>query len=138
IPDPSFDADRPMAADGGLDVAVDLDGPPIVEAGGPDLRVETAPLPVVGPRPGRADPASQAAWLLGLAHSLMSEGTAEESIVAEVLAEAGGRSRAIEGAYGRAVALLSEFPSDPLVHRTVDLLAKALLRSRRPARSEEA
>jgi hypothetical protein len=57
--------------------------------------------------------------------------------MAEVLAEAAGRSRAIEGAYGRAVALLSEFPGDPVVHRTVDLLAKALLRSRRPARAAE-
>jgi hypothetical protein len=55
----------------------------------------------------------------------------------EVLAEAAGRSRALEGAYGRAVALVNEFPGDPLVHRTVDLLAKTLLRSRRPARAAE-
>jgi hypothetical protein len=54
-----------------------------------------------------------------------------------VLAESAGRSRAIEGAYGRGVALLSEYPGDPLVQRTVDLLAKALLRSRRPARAAD-
>jgi hypothetical protein len=73
----------------------------------------------------------------GLALALLTEGTSEDVVMAEVLAEAAGRSRAIEGAYGRAVALLSEFPGDPVVHRTVDLLAKALLRSRRPARAAE-
>jgi len=89
------------------------------------------------PRAPSSDPAGQASWVLGLALALQSEGAAERVIMAEVLAEAAGRSRAIEGAYGRAVALLSEYPGDPLVHRTVDLLAKALLRSRRPARSPE-
>jgi hypothetical protein len=84
-----------------------------------------------------SDSAGQASWVLGLALALLAEGAAERVIMAEVLAEAAGRSRAIEGAYGRAVALLSEYPSDPLVHRTVDLLAKALLRSRRPARAPE-
>ena len=90
------------------------------------------------PKAPSSDPAGQASWVLGLALALLSEGAAERVIMAEILAEAAGRSRAIEGAYGRAVALLSEYPGDPLVHRTVDLLAKALLRSRRPARSEEA
>ena len=89
------------------------------------------------PKAPSSDPAGQASWVLGLALALLSEGAAERVILAEVLAEAAGRSRAIEGAYGRAVALLSEYPGDPLVHRTVDLLAKALLRSRRPARAPE-
>jgi hypothetical protein len=89
------------------------------------------------PKSPATDPAGQASWVLGLALALLSEGAAERVAMAEVLAEAAGRSRAIEGAYGRAVALLSEYPGDPLVHRTVDLLAKALLRSRRPARSPE-
>lgn len=89
------------------------------------------------PRAPSSDPAGQASWVLGLALALQSEGAAERVIMAEVLAEAAGRSGAIEGAYGRAVALLSEYPGDPLVHRTVDLLAKALLRSRRPARTPE-
>jgi hypothetical protein len=84
-----------------------------------------------------SDIAGQATWLFGLALALLTEGTAEELAMAEVLAEAAGRPRALEGAYGRAVALLSEFPGDPLVHRTVDLMAKALLRSRRPARAAE-
>ena len=83
------------------------------------------------------DVSGQATWLFGLALALLTEGAAEEVVMAEVLAEAGGRARALEGAYGRAVALLSEFPGDPLVHRTVDLMAKALLRSRRPARAAE-
>ncbi|MEW6476205.1 MAG: hypothetical protein AB1679_28430 [Actinomycetota bacterium] len=89
------------------------------------------------PRAAANDPAGQASWVLGLALALLSEGAAERVAMAEILAEAAGRSRAIEGAYGRAVALLSEYPGDPLVHRTVDLLAKALLRSRRPARAAE-
>lgn len=90
------------------------------------------------PKAPGSDPAGQSSWVLGLALALLSEGAAERVAMAEVLAESAGRSRAIEGAYGRAVALLSEYPGDPLVHRTVDLLAKALLRSRRPARAEEA
>jgi len=89
------------------------------------------------PKAPSTDHAGQASWVLGVALALLSEGAAERVIMAEVLAEAAGRSRALEGAYGRAVALLSEYPSDPLVHRTVDLLAKALLRSRRPARAPE-
>jgi hypothetical protein len=94
-------------------------------------------LTVEHPRAEATDPAGQASWLLALALSLLSEGAAEPAAVAELLAEGAGRPRALEGAYGRAVALLSEYPGDPLVHRTVDLLAKALLRSRRPARAAE-
>jgi len=89
------------------------------------------------PKPAATDLAGRATWLFGLALALLTEGTSEEIVMAEVLAEAGGHSRALEGAYGRAVALLSEFPGDPLVHRTVDLMAKALLRSRRTARAAE-
>ena len=103
--------------------------------GGPDITVD---LTFHRPAAPASDQAGQASWVLGLALALLSEGAAERVAMAEVLAESAGRSRAIEGAYGRAVALLSEYPSDPLVHRTVDLLAKALLRSRRPARAEEA
>jgi len=107
------------------------DAPPAVVRGGTvDL---TTPKPVAPP----SDVAGQATWLFGLALAMLTEGTSEEDVMAEVLAGAAGRSRALDGAYGRAVALLSEFPSDPLVHRTVDLMAKALLRSRRPARAAE-
>jgi len=97
----------------------------------------TVDLTFQRPKAPSSDPSGQASWVLGLALALLSEGAAERVIMAEVLAEAAGRSRALEGAYGRAVALLSEYPGDPLVHRTVDLLAKALLRSRRPARAPE-
>ncbi len=102
-----------------------------------DAASGTVDLTFRRPKAPASDPAGQASWVLGLALSLLSEGAAERVIMAEVLAEAAGRSRALEGAYGRAVALLSEYPGDPLVHRTVDLLAKALLRSRRPARAPE-
>ena len=139
-------AEAHLNPDAGVGLGLDLDAPPIVETDEPEVTVEVpvrgpagpAAAPVVRSRVLPTDAAGQAAWLFGLAHALLSEGTAEQAIVTEVLAEAAGRSRAIEGAYGRAVALLSEFPADPLVHRTVDLLAKALLRSRRPARAEEA
>ena len=88
-------------------------------------------------RPTAGDQAGLASWVFGLALALLSEGAGERAAMAEVLAEAAGRSRALEGAYGRAVALLSEYPGDPLVQSTVDLLAKALLRSRRPARTAD-
>lgn len=100
----------------------------------------TGPGSDPGPRvrpPAPTDLAGQATWLFGMALALITEGASEDVAMAEVLAEAAGRSRALEGAYGRAVALLSEFPGDPMVHRTVDLMAKALLRSRRPARAAE-
>ena len=101
-----------------------------------DVPDTTVDLTFHPPRAAVNDPAGQASWVLGMALALLSEGAAERVAMAEVLAEAAGRSRAIEGAYGRAVALLSEYPGDPLVHRTVDLLAKALLRARRPARAD--
>ena len=106
----------------------------VTSSGGRDGTVD---LTFHRPKAPSSDHAGQASWVLGLALALSSEGVPERVIMAEVLAEAAGRSRAIEGAYGRAVALLSEYPSDPLVHQTVDLLAKALLRSRRPARAPE-
>jgi hypothetical protein len=89
------------------------------------------------PKPPAGNQPALASWLFGVALALLSEGTAERVAMVEVLAEAAGRSAALEGAYGRGVALLNEFPGDPLVRRTVDLLAKALLRSRRPARAAE-
>ena len=107
-----------------------------VSVGDGDADGGTVDLTFRRPR-AASDAAGQASWVLGLALSLLSEGAVERVVMAEVLAEAAGRSRALEGAYGRAVALLSEYPGDPLVHRTVDLLAKALLRSRRPARAAE-
>lgn len=98
---------------------------------------DTVDLTPHRPKPPDSDIAGQATWLFGRALALLTEGVAERVAMAEVLAEAAGRSRALEGAYGRAVALVNEFPGDPIVHRTVDLLAKALLRSRRPSRAAE-
>ena len=98
--------------------------------------VETVDATRRRPKPLTGNSPALAPWLFGLALALLSEGTPERVVMAEVLAEASGRSRALEGAYGSAVAMLSEFPGDPLVLRTADLLAKALLRSRRPARAD--
>ena len=114
----------------------DLSSTKTVSVTSSDTADGTVDLTFRRPKVPSSDPAGQASWVLGLVLALLSEGAAERVIMAEVLAEAAGRSRAIEGAYGRAVALLSEYPGDPLVHRTVDLLAKALLRSRRPARAD--
>lgn len=107
------------------------------EPADPPPTTETLDLTQHRPKPPATDVAGQASWLFGLALALLTEGNAERTVMAEVMAEAAGRSGPIEGAYGRAVALLSEYPGDPLVRRTVDLLAKALLRSRRPARAAE-
>lgn len=116
------------------EVATLADGAPVITGpAAPDTLDLTRPRV----RPAPHNTASQASWVFGLALSLLSEDTAERVVMAEVVAAAAGRSQALEGAYGRAVALLSEYPGDPLVQRTVDLLAKALLRSRRPARTAE-
>ena len=121
-----------------------LDGPPTAtppaapDVSGPsEAGTDTVDVTGSRPKPSNSDVAGQASWLFGLTLGLVTDGAPEAAVVAEVLAESAGRSRALEGAYGRAVALLSEFPGDPLVHETVDLLAKALLRSRRPARAAE-
>jgi hypothetical protein len=113
--------------------------PPVAPevSGVSEAGTDTIDLTGSSPKPADSDIAGQASWLFGLALGLVTDGAAERQVMTEVLAGAAGRSRALEGAYGRAVALLSEFPGDPLVHQTVDLLAKALLRSRRPARAAE-
>ena len=108
--------------------------PPAAPGGARRRGPDTVDLTRPQVRPPAGDQAALASWVFGLALALLSEGAGERAAMAEVLAEAAGRSRALEGAYGRAVALLSEYPGDPLVQSTVDLLAKALLRSRRPAR----
>ncbi len=138
-PLPGRDADADGAgtdSPGGHDDGGTLAGDLAVSASRPAVSVSidlTAPRS----RPAAGNHAAQASWVFGLALALLSEGTSERVVMAEVLAEAAGRSRALEGAYGRGVALLSEYPGDPLVQNTVDLLAKALLRSRRPARTAE-
>ena len=110
---------------------------PTVPAGARRRGPDTIDLTRPRARPPAGDQVALASWLFGLALALLSEGAGERAAMAEVLAETAGRSRALEGAYGRSVALLSEYPGDPLVQSTVDLLAKALLRSRRPARTAD-
>jgi hypothetical protein len=128
------DTTKAHPADSGLSSTRTVSFTTSSEDDGPERTVD---LTFHRPKAPSSDQAGQASWVLGLALALLSEGANERVAMAEVLAEAAGRSRAIEGAYGRAVALLSEYPGDELVHRTVDLLAKALLRSRRPARAAE-
>lgn len=72
-------------------------------------------------------------WLVGLALALVSDGVSEDTAVAEVVAEADGSYRALEGAYGRAVALQAEYPGDASIQSTLQILAKALRRAPRPA-----
>ena len=136
--EPDDEGDREAGGEHGVVVLPDTaDATPAAAAEPTVEDVDRVDLTGRRRKPPSSDVAGQATWLFGLALALLTEGTSEEVVMAEVLAEAAGRSRTIEGAYGRAVALLSEFPGDPVVHRTVDLLAKVLLRSRRPARAAE-
>ncbi len=74
---------------------------------------------------------AMAAWLFGLALMLVTEGAPDDEAVDELLAEWDNNLRVLEGAYGRGVAMLGEFPDDPKVRQTVDLLAKALRQGHR-------
>jgi len=82
---------------------------------------------VVPERPSSGQTVS-APWLVGLALSLAGESSDEDAAVKQLVAEAGESHRALEGAYGRAVALVAEYPDDPQVRATLDLLARALHR----------
>jgi hypothetical protein len=77
--------------------------------------------------------AVSAPWLVGLALSLAGEKCDEDVAVKQLVAEAGESRRALEGAYGRGVALVAEYPDDPQVRATLDLLARALHHSLRDA-----
>lgn len=82
---------------------------------------------VVPERPSGRQAVS-ASWLVGLALSLVSESFDEDAAIKQLVTEAGESHRALEGAYGRAVALVAEYPDDPQVRATLDLLARALHR----------
>jgi hypothetical protein len=73
-----------------------------------------------------------ASLIFGVALARVTEGWREEAALAELLAEAEGSYHALEGAYGRGVALLGEYPDDRTLHETIALLAKALRRFPRP------
>lgn len=66
------------------------------------------------------------AWLVGLALSLTSDEGDDDAAVQQLVAEAGDSPRALEGAYGRAVALVAEYPDDLPLRNTLALLARAL------------
>jgi hypothetical protein len=83
---------------------------------------------VVPEHPSGVERAPSAPWLVGLALTLADETGDEEAAVGQLLAEANGSRQALEGAYGRAVALVAEYPDDPLVKATCDLVARALHR----------
>ena len=83
---------------------------------------------VVPDRPSGVERRSPA-WLVGLTLSLVIEADFDDdTAVKQLVAEAGESHRALEGAYGRAVALVAEYPDDPAVKATCDLLARALHR----------
>jgi hypothetical protein len=69
-----------------------------------------------------------APWLVGLALSLVVEDCDEDVAIKQLVMEAGQSRRALEGAYGRAVALVAEYPDDPQVRATLALLVRALHR----------
>ncbi|MGH8973399.1 MAG: hypothetical protein ACRD0C_09360 [Acidimicrobiia bacterium] len=79
---------------------------------------------VVPERPSGVEGVS-APWLVGLALTLVDESSDGEAAVQHLVEEAGGSRRALEGAYGRAVALAAEYPDDPQVKATLALVARA-------------
>ena len=92
----------------------------------PDVEVEAA---LTAPPPGPAG----AAWICALALELATEGVADDDDVDRLVDQAGGNRRTLEGAYGRAVALLGEYPDDPNVRETFEILVRALRRLHRHA-----
>jgi hypothetical protein len=90
------------------------------------VEAETPLLPAPAAGPARA------AWIFALALDLATEGGVDESAVAGLVDQAGGSRRALEGAYGRAVALVAEYPNDPKVRQTLEILVRALRRLHRP------
>ena len=91
----------------------------------PAVEVEAA-LPARLPAPPPA-PAG-AAWIFALALELATDGVADDAALDRLIDQCGGNGRILEGAYGRAVALLGEYPDDPNVRETFEILVRALRR----------
>ncbi|MDQ3945129.1 MAG: hypothetical protein M3357_08290, partial [Actinomycetota bacterium] len=72
-------------------------------------------MTAVVPERGTGAATASASWLVGLALTLADESSDEEAAVQHLLQEANWSRRALEGAYGRAVALVAEYPDDPQV-----------------------
>jgi len=68
----------------------------------------------------------RSAWLLGLATSLAGEGTDDAAAAKELAVLAEGDVLALEGAYGRCLALVSVLPDDSNARRALDLLRRAI------------
>jgi hypothetical protein len=108
----------------------------------PEPQVEvtiTAPIPAQAPAPATAParapvagPAG-AAWIFALALELATDGVADEAAIDDLVDQAGANQRTLEGAYGRAVALLAEYPDDPNVREAFEILVRALRRLHRHA-----
>lgn len=95
-----------------------------------------APIPQDAPSwptfPTPTDPRT-GPWLFGLALALATDGIPDDHAAQELLDEAHGSVRSLEAAYGRGVVALSEYPSDPMLRRALDLVSKALRRGHRHA-----
>ena len=75
--------------------------------------------------------ATKGSLLLGLAIALVNDNVPATKAVDELWAEAAGSGRALEGAYGRGVALANYYPQDATVQRALVLISKALRRGSR-------
>jgi len=111
-------------------------GVPAPELPAPELEPEvevTLPPPIPAPTPTPPAGPAGAAWIFALALDLATDGVVDEAAVDRLVEEAGANRRTLEGAYGRAVALLGEYPDDPNVRETFDILVRALRRLHRHA-----
>jgi hypothetical protein len=68
----------------------------------------------------------RSAWLLGLAATLASDEASDADAAKELVVVAEGDHGALEGAYGRCLALVSVLPDDANARRALDLLRRAI------------
>jgi hypothetical protein len=68
----------------------------------------------------------RSAWLLGLATTLASDDTSHVDAAKELVVVAEGDHSALEGAYGRCLALISVLPDDANARRALDLINRAI------------
>jgi hypothetical protein len=102
----------------------------------PEPQVEvtiTAPIPAPAPAGAPVAGPAGAAWIFALALELATDGVADEAAIDDLVDQAGANQRTLEGAYGRAVALLAEYPDDPNVREAFEILVRALRRLHRHA-----
>jgi hypothetical protein len=68
----------------------------------------------------------RSAWLLGLAATLATEEPSDADAAKELVVVSEGDHGALEGAYGRCLALMSILPDDANARRALDLLRRAI------------